>query len=148
MVKGLSLDNTTGPSKHLTWKELACKNGIAYPQKFILDGRIFKVALMFEDIRAIWGKPILIHSAYRTPEYNKKIGGARLSQHCQGRALDLAPPQGVTINQFYDAIKRNTSEFGIRGIGKYKTFVHVDIRPSDRLVVWFGNGVKDSGTNA
>lgn len=147
MVIGASLaNNGTGPSKHLTWKELACKNGIAYPNRFILDGRVFKLAAVFEDIRGLWGKPITIHSAYRTPEYNKKIGGARASQHMQGRALDLAPPEGVTLNQFYDAIKANVNEFGIRGLGKYKTFVHVDIRPSDRLVVWFGSGSKDSQT--
>ncbi len=135
-----------GPSVHLTWKELGCKDGTPYPKKFILDGRVFKLAAVFEDIRGIWNKPITIHSAYRTPEYNKKIGGARNSQHVQGRALDLAPPKGIKLDDFYNKIKSNASEFGIHGLGKYTTFVHVDIRPVDRLVVWYGNGVKDSAT--
>lgn len=133
-----------GPSQNLTWKELACKDGTPYPDKFILDGRIFKLAAIFEDIRHIWGKPITILSAFRTPAHNKKVGGARNSQHLHGRALDLAPPKGIKLDDFYEAIKKNVDHFGITGIGKYKTFVHVDIRPTDKLVVWRGNGVKDS----
>ena len=142
----MSLAN--GPSEHLSWKELACKDGTPYPEKFKLDGRVSTLALVFENIRSIWGKSILIHSAYRSPEHNRKIGGARNSQHVEGRALDLAPPKGVTISEFYDAIKLRANEFGIHGIGRYPTFVHVDIRPVDKLVSWNGNGTKDSGTNS
>ena len=80
----MSLAN--GPSEHLSWKELACKDGTPYPEKFKLDGRVFQLALVFEDIRSIWNKPIVIHSAYRSPEHNRKIGGARNSQHVEGRA--------------------------------------------------------------
>jgi uncharacterized protein YcbK (DUF882 family) len=145
-VKLVSLDN--GPSQHLTWKELACKDGTPYPEQFKLDGRIFKLAQVFEDIRAIWGLPIIIDSAYRSPAHNKKIGGARNSQHVQGRALDLQPPKGITIGQFYITIKNHVDEFGIRGLGEYVTFVHVDIRPTDKLVAWSGSGTKDSGNNA
>lgn len=136
----------SGPSQHLTWKELACKDGTPYPDKFILDGRIFKLAAVFEDIRHLWGKPITILSAYRSPTHNKKVGGARNSQHMQGRALDLAPPKGVKIGDFYETIKNNADKFGITGIGKYKTFVHVDVRPTDKLIVWRGTGVKDSAS--
>jgi uncharacterized protein YcbK (DUF882 family) len=135
-----------GPSRNLIWEELACKDGTAYPKKFILDGRVFTLANVFESIRSMWGKPILIHSAYRTPTHNKRVGGAPNSQHVQGRALDLAPPKGVKIDDFYYAIKRNVDDFGIHGIGRYPTFVHVDIRPSTRLVTWNADGIKDSRT--
>lgn len=133
-----------GPSLHLKWDELACKDGTPYPQKFILDGRIFRLASMFEDIRMVWNKPIEILSAYRTESHNKKVGGARNSQHLLGRALDLRPPKGIKIDDFYTQIKMNVDDFGIHGLGKYPTFVHVDFRPINKLVVWRGNGVKDS----
>ena len=136
-----------GPSEHLSWKELACKDGTPYPEKFIKDGRIFKLASVFENIRAMYGLPITINSAYRTPEHNRKIGGARNSQHVQGRALDLHPPKKCPIEKFYNDIRQNADDFGIHGIGHYKTFVHVDIRPSNKLVAWNGNGIKDSVTN-
>jgi len=136
-----------GPSEHLTWKELACKDGTAYPDKFVLDGRANRLAMVFEDIRRLYGKPITILSAYRTPSWNKKIGGAKASQHLEGRALDLRPPKGILLTKFYNDIKTRTGQFGIRGLGLYNTFVHVDIRPTTKLVVWSGSSAKDSGTN-
>lgn len=137
------MPNPNGPSEHLNWKELACKDGTEYPEQW-RDSRAVLLSEVFEQIRAIWGKPISILSAYRTESWNRKIGGAPKSQHKEGRALDLRPPAGVSIGDFYQNIKTRVDKFGIRGIGRYKTFVHVDIRPSDRLITWSGTGVKDS----
>lgn len=132
-----------GPSKNLTWKELACKDGTPYPTKWI-NTRALEVSDSFEIIRAAFGnKPIRILSAYRSPAHNKKIGGARHSQHMNGRALDLMPPEGVNVLEFFNVIKKFAKETKIRGIGLYGTFVHIDTRPSDNLVVWNGKGVKD-----
>jgi hypothetical protein len=142
---------TKGPSVNLSWKELACKDGTPYPSEFIRDRRVYTLAAVFEAIRRLCGdKPITITSAFRTIEWNRKIGGAYHSQHVQGRALDLIPPRGFTVQGFYDLIRANHRELGVTGIGKYRTFVHVDIRstPSGRLVVWRGNGIKDSGSIA
>lgn len=133
--------NSHRPSPHLTWRELACKDGTPYP---INDGTIIKLTNMFESIRSLYNKPIKVVSAYRTVSHNKKISGARNSQHLLGKALDLKPPNGITVDIFYNDIKSNAKLFGIGGIGKYKTFIHVDIRKSSKLVVWFGSGVKDS----
>lgn len=144
----MKLSLADGPSEHLSWKELACKDGTPYPDKYKLDGRATKIALVFEDIRSIYGLPITVLSAYRTPEHNRKIGGAKNSQHLEGRALDLRPPKGISIDQFYKDIKFKVDDFGIRGIGRYQTFVHVDIRPTFKLVSWSGDGVKDSSVNA
>lgn len=144
----LSLANTNGPSQHLSWAEMACKDGTPYPQKFIDDGRVFKLAGIFEKIRFLLGeRPIVVLSAYRSLSHNRKIGGAPNSQHLEGRALDLRPPKKMSLAKFHDFLHENARRFGITGIGKYKTFVHIDIRPSDRLVAWSGNGVKDSATN-
>ena len=133
-----------GPSKNLSWKELSCKDGTQYPARFIADGRVFRLAQVFESIREMYGLPIIVLSAYRSITHNRKIGGAKNSQHTHGRALDLAPPAGININHFYEDIRQNVSMFGITGIGRYKTFVHVDIRPGERLVAWIGSGKKDS----
>lgn len=136
---------SNGPSRHLSWKELACKDGTPYPKEFVRDGRVAQLADTFEHIRHLCGdKPIKVLSAYRTPTWNRKIGGAPKSQHLEGRALDLRPPQGLSVLQFYNLIRSNSKEFGIHGMGLYKTFVHVDIRPTDRLAVWYGTGVKDA----
>ncbi len=133
-----------GPSKHLTWKELACKDGTPYPEIWKTT-RAVKLAAAFEMIRETFGdKPITVLSAYRTPEWNRKIGGARNSQHMEGRALDLRPPNGTKVYDFYRVIKAIAPDCGIKGIGLYKTFVHIDIRPTTNTAYWKGTGVKDS----
>lgn len=92
---------------------------------------------MFERIRQYFGnKKIIINSAYRTVAYNKKVGGSPKSQHIEGRALDLRPPKGTTVTAFYNELKHNADWIGIGGIGKYKTFVHVDTRHAEELVTW------------
>lgn len=140
-----------GPSYNLTWKELACKDGTQYPERFINEGTVYNLANMFELIRHLIGdKSLIINSAFRTYNWNKKIGGAVNSQHLYGRALDIEPPNGMTVNEFYNIIHANHRELRINGLGKYNTFVHCDIRSTrnDRLVVWQANGIKDSGRNA
>ncbi|MEK9737063.1 MAG: D-Ala-D-Ala carboxypeptidase family metallohydrolase, partial [Candidatus Nanopelagicales bacterium] len=99
-------------------------------------------------IRAAWGGPIRVTSAYRTPEHNRRIGGARHSQHVQGRALDLQPAIGGTaallrLKLLVRELIREGHLPWVRGIGYYRTFVHIDTRSSARLVVWHGAGAKD-----
>lgn len=133
-----TIKRDSGPSVHLSWKELDCHDGTPYPNNFVLDGRIYKLARIFEEIRLIWGKPIKVLSAYRTVEYNRSVGGAPKSQHIEGRALDLAPPAGVTITEFYSTIKSRIRDLGIKGLGKYGTWVHIDTRPTERIAYWEG----------
>lgn len=123
-------------SPHLTWKELACKDGTGYPQRFVEDGRVYRLAQVFENIRSACGDgKILIHSAYRTPEYNKKVGGVANSQHVQGMALDLEH-NTLANDYFFTIIENNWRALGVRGLGHYKTFVHIDIRDSMKLATW------------
>jgi zinc D-Ala-D-Ala carboxypeptidase len=44
---------------------------------------------VFEPIREHLGKPINVNSGYRSPAVNKRIGGAKTSQHSVGEAIDL-----------------------------------------------------------
>lgn len=130
-------------TSHVALAELDCKDGTPYPAEW-LETRAKPLAQEFEKIRAEVGKPIIIGSAYRTPAYNRKVGGAANSQHCQGRALDLYPPKGWTVDDFYNVIRSvaSRSDSKIYGLGKYPTFVHIDIRPpraDGRLTVWRGS---------
>lgn len=133
-----------GPSKHLSWKELACKDGAAYPSMWRIT-RAIPLAEVFEAIRYACGdKPITVVSAYRTLSHNTKVGGAKTSQHMEGRALDLRPPYGMTVDEFYEKIVELIERgIMIRGLGKYRTFVHIDIRPTQKLARWSGHTLKD-----
>lgn len=74
-----------------------------------------------------------INSAYRTPEYNKKVGGVNDSQHVQGRAVDISRASyGESPEQLEVILKA----LGFTGYGVYDTFVHIDTRPTNTLVKW------------
>lgn len=131
----------TGPSVHLSWDELACHDAARtpYPAEWRLT-RAVQLAEAFEAIRAIWGVPITVTSGYRTPAYNASVGGAPHSQHVQGLALDLEPPDGVTVQDFWDEILRMAEDAGIRGVGYAAPskghFVHIDCRDADTVEHW------------
>lgn len=131
------------PSVHLSWAELACHDGTPYPATS--TDRALALAREFEVIRNRCGdRPITVLSGYRTPAWNRKVGGARQSQHVEGRALDLRPPTGMTVAEFHALIlacARGESS-KIRGLGHYVTFVHIDIRESKRLARWTGARVE------
>jgi uncharacterized protein YcbK (DUF882 family) len=135
------IDMVKGPSEHLTWNELACHDGTFYPQPWRVN-RAIQLAEIFELIRTkVDNMPLKVLSAYRTPTWNAKVGGVKGSQHVQGRAIDLRPPMHMSLNQFYSIIRECQKVSAIRGIGKYQTFVHVDVRPGDHLALWYGAGV-------
>ncbi len=79
-----------------------------------------------EALRSVLGDPIKVVSGYRCPSYNKKIDGAKQSQHMLGRAADIqcdgSYPYAVA------EAAEGVHPFDIGGIGRYDTFTHVDVR--------------------
>ena len=59
-------------------------NGLIYKKKLT---RICTELL--EPIRQHFFMPVIISSAFRTPELNHRIGGSITSQHCVGEAADF-----------------------------------------------------------
>ncbi|MEN6623682.1 MAG: D-Ala-D-Ala carboxypeptidase family metallohydrolase [Smithella sp.] len=47
------------------------------------------VEKLLDPIREMWGKPIMVNSAFRSEEVNEQVGGVATSQHCKGQAADL-----------------------------------------------------------
>ena len=78
-----------------------------------------------ELLRAELGnQPLIINSAYRTPEHNKAIGGAENSLHMTGKAVDIAKVDDYDI----DEMANIAEEVGFDGIGRYSWGIHVDVR--------------------
>jgi len=64
-------------------------------------------AKVFDPMREALGKPIRVSSGYRSPAVNKKIGGAKNSQHTTGEALDLQGMEGLKNSEIFKYIKTN-----------------------------------------
>lgn len=80
------------------------------------------------DVREFFGVPVYITSSYRTPEYNKEVGGAKASHHLylgNGAAADIQV-KGTRPQEVYDYIDARYPD--TLGLGLYDTFVHVDAR--------------------
>ena len=121
-------------------REFACRDGTPYPVRW-RKTRLRKLRGSANKIRRRAGVPLSVLSGYRTPKYNRKVGGARRSQHPQGLAMDIRA-RGITVKQLFELImdmKRAGDLPDVMGIGYYPgRFVHIDVRPSKRLHRWKG----------
>ena len=90
---------------------------------------IVKVANQLQVLRDELKKPIHINSAYRSEEYNAKVGGVKTSQHIMGKAADIAI-KGLSTLEVYKTIERliENGDMLQGGLGLYDSFVHYDIR--------------------
>ena len=86
------------------------------------------VALAADEIREQFGHPLRVLSAYRSPAYNKAIGGASQSYHMHAMALDLQPLNGDVQGLYDSAVQLRGLGVFQGGIGKYSSFVHIDVR--------------------
>lgn len=85
-----------------------------------------------QRLRSLWGGPLTVNSAYRDPRYNRRVGGAPLSQHKKGRAFDISV-RGMSADQ-RERLRAFAVAAGFRAFGGYNTFLHVDNR--ERPAFW------------
>jgi len=89
---------------------------------------IKEVALAADAIREAFGLPVRVLSGFRSPAYNRSVGGSKGSYHMQFRALDLAPvantPQNVRRLAGVATMLRPQKWKG--GIGRYHWGIHID----------------------
>lgn len=129
MLKCYSLakNGVTKLSKDFRVREFRCRNGA---DPIFIDTALVE---LLQKIRDHFGAPITINSAYRTPEYNKKIGGSTYSQHQYGKAADIVV-KGVKPSEVAAYAEQLMPSYG--GVGRYATFTHVDVR--DEKSRWNG----------
>lgn len=83
-------------------------------------------ALVADEAREKLGTSLAVRSAYRSPAYNRRIGGARASQHMRFCALDLGTATPAKLYKILLEMRRDGKFKG--GLGLYRSFVHVDTR--------------------
>jgi len=114
-----------------------------YPLAWI-QSRLRPLCETLEVIRdAVGARPLRVGSGYRDHEYNAVIGGAKRSQHMEGRAADIVVA-GMTAQFVHNTILELFEDGHLPhlgGLGSYPGFTHVDVRPrvAGRLTRWTGS---------
>jgi hypothetical protein len=92
-----------------------------------IDSKVYLMRVYKEFSRKTGVNQIIINSAYRDPIYNANIRppGARNSKHMLGIAFDIKWNGYPNNREVFIEIARS---FGFKGIGIYRTFVHIDRR--------------------
>lgn len=100
--------------------ELACKG----TGRIMLD---IDALDALQRLRHRLGKPLLITSAYRSPEHNKRVGGAKNSFHMKGVAFDVQMANHDPVD-----FEKTARAEGFRGFGYYPKsgFMHIDTGPA------------------
>ena len=86
--------------------------------------RINETALdKLQALRDQVGAPLIVNSAYRIPDYNRQVGGAKHSMHLQGAAFDISMANHDPVS--FEAAARAV---GFTGFGFYprQNFMHID----------------------
>ena len=98
-------------------KEFRCRDGsdliVIHPQ----------LPLLLEAMRTLLqGRPIIVNSGFRTPSYNRRVGGAVRSMHLYGMAAD------IYSNHFSPEKMNEVAEaLGAGASALYSGFLHVDV---------------------
>ena len=87
--------------------------------------------IILEVVRAHFNAPVTVTSGPRCAKYNHSVGGAKSSEHLirEGEDVDAVDivVKGVLPSKVYSFLK-STPYANLLGLGKYKTFTHVDTR--------------------
>ena len=113
------------PTRDWRWKnfspaEIACRG----------TGQLKLVPEAMDKLQALrdrLGKPLIVRSGYRSPEHNRRVGGAKASKHMDGTAFDIA-----LANHDPVAFEAAARAVGFLGFGYYPRsgFMHIDLGPA------------------
>jgi uncharacterized protein YcbK (DUF882 family) len=70
--------------------------------------------VQLQALRDRLGKPLIVRSAYRSPEHNRAVGGATRCKHLDGAAFDIAMTNHDPV-----AFEAAAREVGFLGFGFY-----------------------------
>ncbi len=133
-VKTYSLkkDGNKKLSENFRVREFRSRDGA---DKILIDE---KLVILLQKMRDRFGI-ISISSAYRTPAYNKRVGGVSSSQHLYGLAADVTLSASSRLTE----AARYAEKIGFRGVGlddRYQRFLHLDTRKNKSFFRYRSDG--------
>lgn len=114
-------------TKNFLLEEFGCRDGTPVPDSLVPN--VVELSKNLQVLRDDIGEPLAILSGYRTPAWNKKVGGEDNSFHMKAMAADLVC-KSLTPRQLKARIEKliKSGKMKQGGIGLYPSFVHYDTR--------------------
>ncbi len=117
-------------TEHFTFAELtesdyAQRHGIHnQPDSHLVISNLHALAHGLERIRAIFNKPVIVKSAYRSAKVNAAVGGHPNSYHTHGLAADIIIP-GISAGDAAYEISLHVTDYGIDQLIHEGSWVHI-----------------------
>lgn len=109
--------------------------GRKIPERLLWN--ILPTMRVLQELRIKYDKPIIINSSYRSPSYNKLVGGSKNSLHLEFNAIDFSVHDKGYLRNLFLQLDIWDKEYhfkflpkaGSMGIGFYENrFIHLDTR--------------------
>lgn len=82
---------STHITNHFTWSEATTTStGLENVPQAYEKANLVQTFRILERVRVFCGFPLIINSAFRSPEVNEAVGGSSTSYHLDGRAVDIS----------------------------------------------------------
>jgi len=111
--------------EELTHSEIAERQGLDNTPNDDVKANLTRLARFLEEVRRVLGRPIMVNSAYRSPQVNTAVGSKPTSQHCNGCAADIKVP-GLTPDNIVKEILKTNLEYD-QLIREFDSWVHISI---------------------
>ena len=154
-MENVSINKSIRLSEHFSLGEVtkSCHTEIDNIPSHVAIENLKRVCVWLEDLRFTYNslyclkpgedyetsknvEPIIINSGYRSPELNKKVGGAPTSNHLTGCAVDIhvagieqAIRYAVILMDYADETKQDYDELLIERSPQGNYWVHFAVRP-------------------
>ncbi len=141
MEQIVQLNSNAKLSEHFTLGEMTKSN--SHPEVYNIPSHeaianLKRVCGWLEVLRERSGGPIRINSGYRSPQLNKKVGGAPTSNHLTGCAADIRVDNmkqliryAAILLDYADESKQDFDELLIEKNRYGAIWLHFAVRPKD-----------------
>lgn len=111
--------------QELITSQIAARDGLDNTPTPEIVGNLRLLCQVLEQVRGLFGRPLIVSSGYRSAQVNARVGGARDSQHLKGLAADFTII-GVDNREVVGRISKSDLAFD-QLILEYDSWVHLSV---------------------